>query len=29
MIEINWWVWAGLWLVAWLWQNVTFFPVRH
>jgi hypothetical protein len=23
MIEINWWVWAGLWLVAWLWQNAT------
>jgi hypothetical protein len=23
MIEINWWVWVGLWLVAWLWQNMS------
>jgi hypothetical protein len=23
MIEINWWVWVGLWLVAWLWQNAA------
>jgi hypothetical protein len=23
MSEINWWIWAGLWLVAWGWQNVV------